>query len=373
MHIGHAKAALLNDYIAHNHNLRPGCKLIIRFDDNSPSKEKQEFQAALLDDQRTLNVIPDKLISAGKPLVDGTALAKDNVARRSRLPSSKRDMNISETLSHFSDIHSGLPDDPSYHRTSTAGSIYLTYDFCALILDYIEGVALALRTNEYCDRDAQCAWFQEALGLRQVPIYDFSRLNFIVDSRIATGWDDPRMPTIRRIVRRGIGVDALKEVLNLQWGTLWALNKKMIDPTTPRHTAINSEGLMLCMVTGFDDTSSETKLKHVKNTRLGKKAEITLMNWENAYVQHIQKDAPSKVVSIRLDLNLTGDVRKTRKITWLASVPTKLVAFQLVTFDYLITEDKLSDKYCLDEFLAKNFETRTSCFADSNSRGLEQE
>jgi len=56
--------------------------------------------------------------------------------------------------------------------------IYPTYDFSA-ILDAVEGVTVALRTNEYRDRNVQYEWMQDALGLRKVTIWDFSRFNLI--------------------------------------------------------------------------------------------------------------------------------------------------------------------------------------------------
>lgn len=61
-----------------------------------------------------------------------------------------------------------------HHRTGTQWNIYPTYDFCAPILDSIEGITVALRTNEYRDRNVQYEWMQDSLGLRKVPIWDFS-------------------------------------------------------------------------------------------------------------------------------------------------------------------------------------------------------
>ena len=104
--------------------------------------------------------------------------------------------------------------------------IYPTYDFACPIVDSIEGVTHALRTNEYRDRNAQYFWMIEAAGCRKLHIWDFrytselnrgrivveqvySRLNFIytllskrklhwfVESRLVGGWDDPRFPTVR--------------------------------------------------------------------------------------------------------------------------------------------------------------------------------
>ena len=96
----------------------------------------------------------------------------------------------------------------------------------------------------------RCRYFQEVMGLRKVHIWEFSRLNFkqcvlskrkiqwFVDEGIVHGWDDPRVPTIQGITRRGLSVMALKEfilsqgasknVANMTWDKLWTINKKMI-------------------------------------------------------------------------------------------------------------------------------------------------
>lgn len=95
--------------------------------------------------------------------------------------------------------------------------------------------------------------------------------------------------------------------------------------------------------------------------------EITLMNWGNVYVRSITKDPAGKLVTaLELELHLSGDVKKTKKISWLAASKTNLIPVDLVAFDHLITKDKLEEDDELESFLAKYTEFRTQAFADCN-------
>ena len=457
LHIGHAKAALLNDYFAHK---KSGGTLICRFDDTNPSKESMEFQDAILHDMKLIDIIPEKtsyssdyfqemyelaikLIKDGKAFADDSELGKGDEDRKNRLPSKRRDLSVEDTLARFEDMKAGTEeglrwclrariayDSPNgtlrdpviyrcnlmpHHRTGTKWKIYPTYDFCAPILDSVEGITVALRTNEYRDRNVQYEWMQEALGLRKVTIWDFSRMNFIrtvlskrkltriVNEGKVRGWDDPRMPTIRGILRRGMTVQALREfvlkqgpsrnVLNLEWGAFWALNKKYIDTEAPRFTAIDERHSVRCYVSGIDAPSVEDKPRHAKNAKLGTKKiqydkeilieqadaqtfeqdeEITLMNWGNAFVRKITKDSSDKeVTGLDLELHLQGDFKKTKKkITWLAAQPDNMVPIDHITFDYLITKDKLEKEDTLEACLTPQTEFRVSAFADCNVKTL---
>lgn len=130
-----------------------------------------------------------QLIKADKAFANDVVLGKSNEERKSRSPSKNRDMSIEETLTHFASMTSDSPEgtkwclrarinyssangtmhdpviyrcnDLPHHRTGTNWHMYPTYDFCAPILDSIEGATLALRTNEYHDRNEQYAWFRE--------------------------------------------------------------------------------------------------------------------------------------------------------------------------------------------------------------------
>lgn len=302
LHIGHAKAAILNQYFAQEYK----GKLIIRFDDTNPSKENVEFQDAILEDLKLLGITGDKityssdyfqemydlcvkLIKEGKAYCDDTPVEKMREERMVGDASARRDRSVEENLKIFTeDMKNGTAEglkncvrakidykalnktlrDPviyrcnliPHHRTGETWKIYPTYDFCVPIVDSIEGVTHALRTIEYRDRNAQYEWMLNALNLRKVHIWDFARVNFVrtllskrklqwmVDKGLVSNWDDPRFPTVRGVRRRGMTIEGLRNfvisqgpsrnVINLEWNLIWAFNKKIIDPVAPRHSAI---------------------------------------------------------------------------------------------------------------------------------------
>ncbi|QEU58771.1 Gus1 [Kluyveromyces lactis] len=304
LHIGHAKAALLNQYFAQAYK----GKLIIRFDDTNPSKEKEEFQDSILEDLELLGIKGDRItyssdyfqemydycvqmIKEGKAYCDDTPTERMREERTEGIPSSRRERTVEENLKIFTEemkngTEEGLKNcvrakidyealnkamrDPviyrcnltPHHRTGTAWKIYPTYDFCVPIVDSLEGVTHALRTIEYRDRNPQYDWMLNALHLRKVHIWDFARVNFVrtllskrklqwlVDKDIVSNWDDPRFPTVRGVRRRGMTIEGLRNfvlsqgpsrnVINLEWNLIWSFNKKVIDPVAPRHTAIVS-------------------------------------------------------------------------------------------------------------------------------------
>ncbi|KAL9119259.1 MAG: hypothetical protein Q9187_004183 [Circinaria calcarea] len=305
LHIGHAKAALLNDYFAHE---KYKGTLICRFDDTNPSKEKEEFQDAIVEDLALMGIKPDKtsyssdyfeemyqycvtMLEEGKAYADDTEQMVMRDERMNGIASKRRGDSVEDNLGHFEEMKKGTEegvkwcirakmsvDNPNkamrdpviyrcnpqpHHRTGDKWKIYPTYDFCVPIVDSLEGVTHALRTIEYRDRNPQYEWMQEALSLRKVHIWDFARMNFVrtllskrkltkfVEQGIVWGWDDPRFPTIRGIRRRGMTIEALREfilkqgpsrnIVNLDWTLFWATNKKYIDPIAPRHTAVTKE------------------------------------------------------------------------------------------------------------------------------------
>ncbi|KAK1070771.1 glutamate--tRNA ligase [Friedmanniomyces endolithicus] len=314
LHIGHAKAALLNDYFAHT---KYNGKMILRFDDTNPSKEKEEYQDAIVEDCKLLGVKPDQvtytsdyfqdlydrcvqMIKDGHAYADDTPQEQMRDEREKRVESSHRNAPAEDSLTHFEKMKEGTEEglkwairakidmssnngamrDPViyrcnpelHHRTGSTWKIYPTYDFACPVVDSVEGITHALRTTEYNDRDPQYQWFIKVLNLRGVYNWNFSRMNFIrtllskrkltklVDAGIVWGWDDPRMATVRGIRRRGMTIPALQEFIlkqgpskninTMDWTTFWATNKKYIDPVASRYTAVVKADSVKCTVTG---------------------------------------------------------------------------------------------------------------------------
>jgi glutamyl-tRNA synthetase len=322
LHIGHAKAALLNDYFAHE---KYNGTLLLRFDDTNPSNEKQEFEDAIVEDLALMGIKPNKMsytsdyfdelydhcvkiIQQGDAYADDTEKETMAAQRWDGLPSQRRDLSPEESLSHLEEMKKGTPEgnkamrDPviyrcnpaTHHRTGDKWKIYPTYDFACPIVDSMEGVTHALRTIEYRDRNPQYQWMLDTMKMRNVQVWDFARMNFVrtllskrkltklVETGLVWGWDDPRFPTIRGIRRRGMTIPALREfilkqgpskaVTNFDWGLIWATNKKYIDPIAPRHTTIFNKNVVKTTVTGGPAAPySEEKPRHVKNAAVGMK------------------------------------------------------------------------------------------------------
>ncbi|KAI9090508.1 tRNA synthetases class I, catalytic domain-containing protein [Phlyctochytrium arcticum] len=471
LHIGHAKAALLNDYFARRYD----GKLIIRFDDTNPTKEKSEFEEAIKEDLRLIGVIGDvitytsdsfdaiynyalEMIKSGKAYVDNTDVETSKC----------RNTTVEDNLRLFEEMKQGTEHgltcclrakinmkaknktlcDPvlyrcnltPHHRMGTKWKIYPTYDFACPIVDSLEGVTHALRTNEYRDRNAQYEWILKALNLRHVNIWDFGKINFVytlrskrklawfVNEGLVTGWDDPRFPTVRGIRRRGMTIEALRtyilmqgasqKTLELEWDKIGTINKRVLDPISPRHTALDKEKLTPVNVVG-EEVQLVTKEmpKHKKNLDLGQKLttfsgelyiayddakglevgeEVNhmlefhqsgscltlkhprlLLNWGNVVVKTIEWAVDnSSINKIEISLHLEGDFKKTKKkITWLSraasdNLESQPVNLELLDYDYLITKKKLEDGDEVKDFITPVTEFKTQAVGDANLRKL---
>ncbi|XP_021566699.1 bifunctional glutamate/proline--tRNA ligase isoform X4 [Carlito syrichta] len=439
LHIGHAKAALLNQHYQVNFK----GKLIMRFDDTNPEKEKEDFEKVILEDVAMLHIKPDqftytsdhfetimkyaeKLIQEGKAYVDDTPAEQMKVEREQRVESKHRKNSVEKNLQMWEEMkkgsqfgqscclrakidmssNNGCMRDPTLYRckiqphprTGNKYNVYPTYDFACPIVDSIEGVTHALRTTEYHDRDEQFYWIIEALGIRKPYIWEYSRLNlnntvlskrkltWFVNEGLVDGWDDPRFPTVRGVLRRGMTVEGLKQfiaaqgssrsVVNMEWDKIWAFNKKVIDPVAPRYVALLKKEVIPVNVPEAQEEMKEVA-KHPKNLDIGLKpvwyspkifiegadAEtfsegemVTFINWGNINITKIHKNTGGKIVSLDAKLNLENkDYKKTTKITWLAETTHALpIPAICVTYEHLITKPVLGKDEDFKQYVNKN-------------------
>lgn len=197
LHIGHVKAAILNFHYA---KIYKG-KMLLRFDDTNPNKEKDEYVQSIIDDLATLRIIPDKVsytsdhfekieeymakaIKDGKAYCDDTPVEQMRKERGDGIDSKNRNKTPEENLKIWQDILAGKAkewcvrgkinmqdknkcmrdpvfyrcSDAVHHRVGRKYKAYPTYDWACAIVDSIEGVTHALRTNEYADRNAMYDW-----------------------------------------------------------------------------------------------------------------------------------------------------------------------------------------------------------------------
>ena len=274
LHIGHAKSIALNFGIAAEF----GGHCSLRFDDTNPAKEEQEFIDAIQRDVRWLGFDwgshlhhasdyfdrlyewAEALIRAGKAYVDDST-PEEVQAMRGSLTEPGRDSpcrqrsaednldllrrmkagefpNGARTLRAKIDMASGninLRDPILYRilheehpRTGKKWCIYPTYDFAHGQSDAIEGVTHSLCTLEFEDHRPLYEWFLDNLPVPSRPRqYEFARLNLnytvmskrflaqlVREARVA-GWDDPRMPTLAGLRRRGVPAAALREFVKM--------------------------------------------------------------------------------------------------------------------------------------------------------------
>lgn len=438
LHIGHVKAALLNSYYASRYQ----GKMLLRFDDTNPSKEKEEYEEAIVKDLARLNIKPAsvshtsdwfeeikeiayRMIKEGIAYVDPSPQEEQQKLRFDKKDGPFRNATVEENLRLFDEMHKGSEEglkcclrakinmqsnngsmrDPTIYRcnlvphaqTKDKYKAYPTYDLACPIVDALEGVTHALRDSQYSDRKEQYRWFLKALRLRTVELEDFSRVNFVktllskrklqwlIDNKMAEDWDDARFPTVAGILRRGMTVEGLKNFIlsmgatknnNLMsWDKIWNFNLKVIDPISPRYMALMSDGIVKLTLSGAPkEAYFETLYRHPKDESLGKKVrafaptvligaedaglvaegeEVTLMSWGNVIIKSVTKDASGVVTALAGELNLAGDVKKTKKkLTWLADTPD-LVSCELVDLDFLIQKDKPEEDDKLTDILTE--------------------
>ncbi|EGC35109.1 hypothetical protein DICPUDRAFT_98001 [Dictyostelium purpureum] len=459
MHIGHCKAAIINNYYAEKYN----GKIIIRFDDTNPAKEKEEYVENIIKDINSLGIKYEKIthtsdyfdiildyavqmLKEGLAYVDDTPMEKMREEREQGIDSVHRSNSVEKNLELFEEMKKGSAigvkcvmrakfdmnhvdrafRDPAFyrcnllphHRTGDKYKVYPLYDFACPIVDSIEGVTHALRSNEYNNKRNLYNHVIEILRLQNKPyVSDYSRLSFFnvllskrklqhfVDTGVVTGWNDPRLPTFQGIFRRGLTVPALKEFIlsqgasasntTLDLGKLFVGNKNFLESTCPRYTAVAKEGAVkFTLSNGPAHPEVKDILKYAKDPNMGTKKvtfsntllleqddcvnikdgeEVTLMNWGNAIVRTVERNDKGQVVSMQGELHLEGDFKKTeKKLSWLSNDTADKVTVVLQDYDYLITKPKLEDDDNLDDFTNKNTKFELEVIADENVLSLKQ-
>ena len=269
LHIGHAKSICLNFGLA----LQYGGKCNLRFDDTNPTKEDVEYVESIIEDVRWLGFdwedrlfyasdyfeqlydYAEQLIRSGHAYV--CDLTADEIREyRGTLTEPGRDSpyrnrSVEENLDLFRRMRAGeFPDgsrtlrakidmaspnlnmrDPviyrirraEHHRTGNAWCIYPMYDFTHGLCDSIEGITHSICTLEFEDHRPLYDWFLDALGVYHPQQIEFARLNInytvlskrklltLVNQGYVRGWDDPRMPTISGLRRRGYTPEAIRD------------------------------------------------------------------------------------------------------------------------------------------------------------------
>jgi glutaminyl-tRNA synthetase len=271
LHIGHAKSLCINFGIAEDYD--GVCNL--RFDDSNPIKEKQEYIDAIKEDIRWLGFdwadreyyASDyfdqlyewamQLIKKGKAYVCDLSADEIRETRGTLTESGKespyQNRLVEENLDLFERMKTGeFPDgsrvlrakidmaasninmrDPvmyrilhkSHHRQGDKWCIYPTYDFTHGQSDSIEGITHSLCSLEFEDHRPLYDWYLNELGVHHPQQIEFARLNLsytvlskrkllkLVEGRYVNAWDDPRMPTLSGLRRRGYTSEAIRDFL----------------------------------------------------------------------------------------------------------------------------------------------------------------
>jgi glutaminyl-tRNA synthetase len=269
LHIGHVKAFMIDYLVAKENN----GELILRFDDTNPTKEETEFVDAIMEDARWLGIEwikvtyasdyfdllyewAKKLVLMGKAYVDDQSPEEVSTNRGNFTEPGKnsrwRDRDVEENMDLLERMKNGeFPDgsrvlrakidmahpninmrdpvmyrilqDPPHHRTGSKWKIYPMYDWAHGQNDSMEGITHSLCSLEYRDHRPLYEWFPEQLGVWKPRQIEFARLNLnytvmskrklrrLVEEGYVGGWDDPRMPTLRGMRRRGYTPQAIVE------------------------------------------------------------------------------------------------------------------------------------------------------------------
>lgn len=332
LHIGHVKSICLNFGVANEFG--GACNL--RFDDTNPTAEKQDFVDGIKEDVRWLGFEwagdvryassyfdelygwAVQLIKQGDAYVDLQSIDEIRANRGSftevGVPSPQRDASIEENLARFEDMRQGKFADGEavlrakidmthpnlnmrdpviyrvmhahHHQTGDQWCIYPMYDFAHPLSDAYEGITHSLCTLEFEDHRPFYDWVVQKVGFDVPPRqYEFSRLNIdhtltskrklkrLVDMGVVSGWDDPRMPTVAGMRRRGYTPEGLRDFCErigitkseglVDHRMLEFSVRKSLEDTTARGMAVLRP--LKVTITNFDEAVA--KFNELKNEK----------------------------------------------------------------------------------------------------------
>jgi glutaminyl-tRNA synthetase len=339
LHIGHAKSACLNFGIAGEY---PGGLCSLRFDDTNPTKESQEYVDSIKEDIRWLGFdwgerlrhasgyfeqlydFAVKLIKGGKAYVDSLSSEEIRVHRgtltKAGRESHYRKRSVEENLDLFRRMRAGeFPDgthvlrakidmaspnlnmrDPVLYRimhvphpmTGDRWCIYPLYDFTHCLSDSVEGVTHSLCTLEFEDHRALYDWVLDAVDADPHPQQiEFSRLNLdytvmskrllssLVEGGYVSGWDDPRMPTLKGLRRRGYTPESIRDFCErigvtkkdnvVEMGVLENSIREDLDPKTPRVMCVLRPLKVVILNYPEDEVEELEAPNHPKDPQMG--------------------------------------------------------------------------------------------------------
>jgi len=341
LHIGHAKSIVLNFGIAQDY--QGTCNL--RFDDTNPHKENIEFVNAIKEDVRWLGYDWDdrlyyasdyfenlyefavELIKAGKAYVCDLNAEQVREYRGTLTEPGKnspyRERSVEENLQLFEDMKAGKFEDGSrtlraridmtspninlrdpalyrirhgviHHQTGEAWCIYPMYDFTHPISDALEGITHSLCTLEFEDHRPLYDWVLDNISIDCHPQQiEFSRLNLqytvvskrklteLVTDNHVSGWDDPRMPTIAGLRRRGFTPGSIREFCHrigvtksdnsVEMGMLESCIREDLDANAARRMAVIDP--LKVTITNFEEGKLEVlkASNHPKDESFGER------------------------------------------------------------------------------------------------------
>ena len=362
LHIGHALSICLNFGIAEEFD----GQCYLRFDDTNPAKENEDFVTAIKENVAWLGFDWDgrlthasdyfddfydyalQLIENGQAFVDSQNAVEIRKARGTlNIPGSNspyRDRSVAENAGLFERMKNGefengehvlrakidmtAPNinlrDPvifrilhlKHQRTGQDWCIYPMYDFAHTLSDAIEGITHSLCTLEFEDHRPLYEWFLDHLTVPHRPRQiEFSRLNIehtitskrklatLVEDNTVSGWDDPRMPTLSGMRKRGYPAVAIKTFCNkvgvtkkdksIQMALLESCVREQLDEDSPRVMAVINPLKVVIENYPEDKTESLEALNHPKQPEMGTR---NMLFSKELFIEHddFMEDPPSK-------------------------------------------------------------------------------